>query len=241
MAVTSRSKTWEILHSIWILWTFTLLFNWIAFLYIGIRGREKRWRNWALLYMVPFWLSIIAPDSGTVTFLAFVLWIISVIHAFRIRKEYLTRLDKLQQGEAVGHAGLQHQAKVNRVSDTQASRSPQNSPQHSPATQPSSTQVHPPAPPIRTYESPSTTQDSSTIDLNNASERELASLPGIGIIVAKRAVKLRESRGGFRSVEDFGEALNLKPHIVERINPLVSVSAIQQSQRSHSSGRIVDY
>jgi DNA uptake protein ComE-like DNA-binding protein len=80
------------------------------------------------------------------------------------------------------------------------------------------------------------------VDLNHASEQELAALPSIGIILAKRAVDLRETRGGFRSVEDFGEALDLKPHKVERIRPLVSASTpVQRSQPPESPGRVVDY
>jgi DNA uptake protein ComE-like DNA-binding protein len=80
------------------------------------------------------------------------------------------------------------------------------------------------------------------VDLNHASEQELAALPSIGIILAKRAVDLRETRGGFRSVEDFGEALDLKPHKVERIRPLVSTSTpVQRSQPPESPGRVVDY
>jgi hypothetical protein len=53
---------------------------------------------------------------------------------------------------------------------------------------------------------------------------------------------LRETRGGFRSVEDFGEALDLKPHKVERIRPLVCASTpVQRSQPPESPGRVVDY
>jgi DNA uptake protein ComE-like DNA-binding protein len=91
---------------------------------------------------------------------------------------------------------------------------------------------------------PSASQASSQslVDLNDSSERELAALPGIGVILAKRAVGLRKVRGGFRSVEDFGEALNRKPHVVERIRPLVSVSPpVQRPQRPDSPGRVVDY
>jgi DNA uptake protein ComE-like DNA-binding protein len=63
----------------------------------------------------------------------------------------------------------------------------------------------------------------------------------VGVIIAKRAVGLRESRGGFDTVEDFGQALNLKPHVVERLRPLVAVSPSQQSGHSDSSGRVVDF
>jgi DNA uptake protein ComE-like DNA-binding protein len=82
---------------------------------------------------------------------------------------------------------------------------------------------------------------SPTVDLNSSTERELATLPSIGIILAKRAVSLRESQGGFGSVEDFGTALKLRPEAVERIRPLVSVSPARQPRSPGQSGRLVDY
>ena len=95
--------------------------------------------------------------------------------------------------------------------------------------------------PDQTGPSASSSPSWSHVDLNASSEQELAALPGVGIIIAKRAVAVRESRRGFRSVEDFGEALGLKPHVVERIRPLVYVSPTEQNRRQESSGRIVDF
>ena len=40
------------------------------------------------------------------------------------------------------------------------------------------------------------------INLNTATSRELAELPGIGPVIASRIVEFREKRGGFRSVEE---------------------------------------
>jgi hypothetical protein len=46
MSVTAKGKRWEILHSLWIGWTFTLgIFNWVAYFYIGIRARQRKWMN----------------------------------------------------------------------------------------------------------------------------------------------------------------------------------------------------
>jgi hypothetical protein len=57
-----------------------------------------------------------------------------------------------------------------------------------------------------------------------------------------RAVEERESRGGFSSVDEFGHALELKPHVVERLRPrlLVTRPAAPRPQ-SRPSGRVVDF
>jgi DNA uptake protein ComE-like DNA-binding protein len=90
----------------------------------------------------------------------------------------------------------------------------------------------PSVPLARTSKAPLPTDaGASTVDLNSASEQELAAVPGLGTTMAKRAVGLRESQGGYRSVEDFGRALNLEPHAIDKIRALVSVSPSQRLQR----------
>lgn len=108
MSITSRGKTWELLHSLWIGWTFTLgFFNWVAFLYIGFRARRKKWIAWGVLYSLSFVLVMILPDAqalkgwlGNVV----ILWtlvggIASILHAFRVRSEYLLRLEARQTAQ----------------------------------------------------------------------------------------------------------------------------------------------
>jgi DNA uptake protein ComE-like DNA-binding protein len=77
------------------------------------------------------------------------------------------------------------------------------------------------------------------VDLNAAPEAAIAALPGIGPILARRAVEVRESRGGFASVDDFADALDLKPHVLERIRPLAFTTPRAAPPRP--TGRRVDY
>ena len=86
------------------------------------------------------------------------------------------------------------------------------------------------------------TPDPAPGDINNASVQQIAALPGLGILLARRVVNLREVRGGFHSFEEFCEALKLNPHTMDQIRPLVSVSPpVQRSQRPDSPGRVIDY
>ncbi len=251
MAATSKGQRWELLHSLWILWTFTLgFFNWVAFFYVGIRAKQRKWILWGLVYAIPFILSMVFAERPafdgwigdlTVT-LTLILGIISIVHAFRIRKEYLLRLEALQRREANSGATLRD--RVNAEYSAQDQRSVTNReparPSEFAGTQGSDREQEPDGSAATSNPAPSTADQAPKLDLNSSSEQEISSLPGVGLIIAKRAVKLREERGGFQSVEEFGQALNLKPHIVERIRPLVSTSP-QQPGSPGSRGRVVDF
>ncbi len=78
-------------------------------------------------------------------------------------------------------------------------------------------------------------------DINNDGEGVLAELPGVGVVLAKKAIAVRTENGGFNSLEDFAAAIGLKPHIVERLRPLVVLGACERTQPSMLKGRVIDY
>jgi len=98
ISVTSMGRKWEWLHSLWIVWTLPLGFtSWIAFIYIAWRARRVRWLLWGLLYFVAF-AAMAATNSGSqptdVTIgLMIVAGMVSVVHAFAVRSDYLVRLE----------------------------------------------------------------------------------------------------------------------------------------------------
>lgn len=84
--------------------------------------------------------------------------------------------------------------------------------------------------------------NSTLINLNKASESELASLPGVGPILAKKAITVREKQGYFKSVDDFINFIGVKPHYVDKIKKIATVSPIENNQSSfNSGGRIIDF
>jgi hypothetical protein len=120
MSVTSKGRRWEILHSLWIGWTLTLgLFNWVAFLYVGYRVWQRKWIIWGLIYLIPF-VAIITtrPESlpswlrGLVGVLWMGLWIVSMFHAFKVRKEYLLRLELLRKRATEKEAELKRRLRT---------------------------------------------------------------------------------------------------------------------------------
>ena len=87
--------------SLWIAWTFTLFLNWIAFLWVGFRARNGRWVAWACVYALPFIAMTAISDSDELYDswpgdLAAVAWlslgVVSIFHAFAIRRAYIARL-----------------------------------------------------------------------------------------------------------------------------------------------------
>lgn len=73
------------------------------------------------------------------------------------------------------------------------------------------------------------------VDVNNASEVELTSLPGISIVMSKKLIKKREEIGGFKSVDDVFLFLHLREHMQEQlkdriyVNPMKGYTRIERS------------
>ena len=61
------------------------------------------------------------------------------------------------------------------------------------------------------------------VDINNDNKNKIAKLPGINIAKAKQAIKYREENQGFKSKEEFYEALKLKQHYIEIIDKSIFV------------------
>ena len=83
---------WWWRHSLWIVWTFSLgLFNWLAFLYIGMRARRWLWLLASLVYLLPIALTVASVGSGYLGLaIGFQLFMsgVSVLHAFVARPRY---------------------------------------------------------------------------------------------------------------------------------------------------------
>lgn len=55
------------------------------------------------------------------------------------------------------------------------------------------------------------------LDVNRASVQELATLPGVGPLLARRIVDDRAERGEFRSIEELDRVSGVGPSLVERV------------------------
>lgn len=91
---------WRILHSWWILLSFTLYFNWTAYAFIALRVRSWRWGIWAAVYAfcsIGLLVTIPNYEQGTwqltfFTIFGVIGFVVSPVHALFVCKEYLLRL-----------------------------------------------------------------------------------------------------------------------------------------------------
>ena len=62
------------------------------------------------------------------------------------------------------------------------------------------------------------------LDINVATEEQLADLPLLTSIDAKRAIDYRQEHNGFESVDEFFEVINAKPHVIAKLDNTLFIS-----------------
>lgn len=78
------------------------------------------------------------------------------------------------------------------------------------------------------------------LDVNDCSEMELALVPGIGVVKAKRAITEREKNGYFESIDDFFNRVDIKPHNVMEAGQYLVCNRREKQDISERRGRKVD-
>lgn len=120
------NRNWRIINSLWIILTFTLGFlNWIAFLYVGLHVRQRMWILSGIIYAIPLTLLILFANTpiytawlgSVIVVLIFITGVISIIQAFKIRNEYLIRLEAKKEIDIANQENLKRKLKnENRTS-----------------------------------------------------------------------------------------------------------------------------
>jgi len=97
-----RPLIWKFYHSLWILWTLFPFLNFISFAIIGHKTKSNPWRFFSILYLLcGLALTVFASEyfgrekgatPGYISLIIVISWLLSVVHAFMCRNEYLMRL-----------------------------------------------------------------------------------------------------------------------------------------------------
>ncbi|WP_214484648.1 helix-hairpin-helix domain-containing protein [Bacillus sp. SM2101] len=237
---TGKGKYWELTNSWWILLTLLPfgITSFISFLFVGVRVKKPRWIVYGLVYLAVCIVVFILPTSGITALTALLFWIISVIHAYKIRPIYLIQLDVLQSKEKVldnqKYSKLRQEAKERfNVSESTITRPPKPQTATKKRKLVNSEEI--------TTPTPVDTVQVNKINLNIASEREIASIPEIGIILAKKVVIKRQEIGGFQSFKEFSEIMQLKERAIQNIEKKVTFSHVDHISKEKKSGRVIDY
>lgn len=249
---------WVKRNSRWRYWTWTMgMFAWVGFMWIGVRARRRSWVMFGALYSVGFILVIIAtettnaqnesPFDAVAGAALVVVLVASIFHARHVLPEYLAARARIEASPAYGATPADEASRL--LAGRRENVERQGPAEHKVVTsaredvrdalvRPIDSPSAPP--PLAAQDQGASSSASPLVDINAATEAELARLPGIGAVLAKRAIDLRKASGGFRSVEAFGSMLGLKPHVVERLRPLVVVGNAS-TRGEQRGGRIVDF
>ena len=86
-------------------------------------------------------------------------------------------------------------------------------------------------------------EDIPIIDINLAVEEELTLLSGINTVQAKKAIKYRDEHSGFKSKEEFYEAVKIKSHFIEKMEDRIVVGKYlsEKDIKLYTEGREVDF
>lgn len=231
---TSKSKLWEVLNSLWILWAVLTVgfLNYISFFYIAYKVKQKKWTIAGIIYALPFIAFMIISEIvsenhwlyNLVLAIFFIAWFISIFHAFKVRSEYLLRLEAYK---SVKNKDIEKMRK--NIASEYGTNTTINAEMETKENNKN---------PI---DEPNIKKESHVpIDINTATEEEIGAVPNIGVILAKKVVSIRHEIGMFLSIEHFGEMVGLKPHILERIRPYIKVVLKEDQESSEQNGRVVD-
>lgn len=238
MNITEKGKKWEILNSLWIVWSFVIFLNYIGFFWIGKRAKQKKWILFGFLYFIIVFLEFLIPMynltedmtvlKGIIELIWFVSWILSIIHSFWIRQEYLVRREAVINNQGTYNVAFREKVlnnnkkKEGSILKKQTSRS------------------EPPVMETILDEPIQSDLTDDRIELNSCTEQQLSELPGVGVALAKRAM-IQRAEDNFVSVDDFVNKLELMPHFAVQIEKIAYVAqASIQKRESSKSGRVLD-
>lgn len=256
MSITNRGKKWEFLNSFWILWSFTLFLSCVGFFWIGGRTGRRKWIISGLIYLLVnfglmFTTSWLKANSdimfNVVMTMILIGWFAAIVQSFMSRKEYLIRREAVIDLTAATRDAYRNEIRKEYIPQRNTQPSVQTQYQQSvPSTylprqerqgsQPSDAQ---PAGQSGEYDTKLCV--SASIDLNTCTEQQLVNLPGVGVVLAKKAMEMRAETGGFVSTADFNEKLKLMPHFATQIEKVAFVSPVTPPEtNSKNAGRVID-
>lgn len=239
---TDRNKSWELLNSWWIILAFVPFIGApIAFFYIASKAKKKAWYYIGFGYILitaalfagrDAIKDIIGNEYGG---LLVALLAVDVVLPFIFRKEYLIRLDMLQKANVDQIATNNLRDKV-AADLAKAGIATQNAIDNQVDIQHEFTQSH-------KEPTPTVPENNSPIDINSCTVEDIANLPGVSLILAKKAVNYRQENNGFKSIEEFYGVVGLKPHFIAQVEGCIvcnTMTGTEKPTNGSQTGRQLD-
>jgi len=239
------SRKWRLQRGAWMLWGWVpfAFTAWVGYLIIGIRARNWKWIAAAagfFIFGTAFFFTISwfgntfggekgdpYPEpwgaiSGAVLVTNLLVWIgnAAILQWFVNRKWLLWRAHHDKRLSTPWYATA--------TAGTAQSAAPAPAPERvntaigDALAAPTTPTTSPPPPPAPVQAAP--TVGASPLDVNSASEAELAALPGFDATTAAQIVTARSQAGGFRDVTELVTRAGVKPHLLAGVQGQVTVT-----------------
>jgi DNA uptake protein ComE-like DNA-binding protein len=206
VAHPGREPVWrDWVRSWWVLLSPLMWLNWTAFLYAGLRTHHRRWIAYAVVYLAVSAASIVliasydedTRQSDAGAWIGLFSWGVSFVHALVIRREFLDRVEALEDPRLeAAEDRLRRTELARRI----AAENPRRARRLGIGRPDVSGAFH-----------------GDLVDVNHASIEAVERLPGIDKRLAGRIVGVREEIDGFSSLEDLGHVLDLPASTVDRL------------------------
>lgn len=256
----------------WVLLGPTLIFSGAGMYIAGRKVKHKKWKIYGIIYNVLIVGSMVLADvtaNDNLYGVGGLLWIVFMIHSIKIIKEYLIRREMLSEANNKFNKEDNLRDRIRREYNLDDNIDKTIN-EYKPKIQDDykvygDTLVRENAEHIRTEDCIQPFKDEeptneflrgslsecenlkeadTKLDVNHALEEEIAELPAIGAIRAKKIVEVRNTQGVFKDLNDFIIKTELKPHIVDKIRDKIYFKAPEQesTSKNHSNRarRMVD-
>lgn len=253
-SITPLGLKWELKQSFWMLFLLIPLTAPIGYLYIGVRAKQLKWIILGLIYFIiinglsiVLWqISLDDSMSGLIVPAILICWLNALFSGLKVRVYYLTYLVESMnpnKRERLITAEKDRQKEKLRI------KKEKNSPKMLSQTEiieKQSERVKFIAKRKRQNE------ELKIININSASVNEISRLPGIGMILARKIVSVREQGNQFESWEHLIKVTKIQTEIIEEAYEFIAFSddevkemkvkyERQQSRNNKTFGRKVDY
>ncbi|WP_097026722.1 ComEA family DNA-binding protein [Clostridium peptidivorans] len=218
----------KILSLWWILLGFTLVFAGVGMYIAGRNVIHKRWKIYGIIYNIAIvGSSVLGEVIGNDNFsgIGGVLWIIFMVHSIKITKEYLIRREILSEADYKFNKEDGLKEKIRREYNLNNNMDEFTNKDEEPTNE--------------FFKSSLSNQENIKqaeikVDINHALEGDIAKIPSIGSIRAKKIVEIRNTQGAFKDLNDFAIRTDLKPHIVDKIRDNIYFE-VSEENRVHKT------
>lgn len=231
MIMDEESLSWKIFHSLWILISFLPFFGGLAFIWIGLRVNEQKWKIEGIIYLIPFFFMLIYnKDIETIILIPIFVWIFCIIRAFIVSGEYLRKLKEKNRAKAVKEVSNPININHNQANHLSFAEDSSNKITFNHNNQQQEINE------INKIDFKDVKEevDIPIINIEKATIKDLTKLPGITTTLAEEIISIRK-RNKIYSVNDL-KSIKLNPEQIDSLTRYVQFS----EKAKHSNPRRLD-